>query len=118
MCQETENPLLSGSKSVSLYFVCLFVLADTCIPVGKRFSVIIVTQVDSVSYLYVLLQKATRCADIVCLVHLGTMNLTPGVFLTHNIDFFESKKLKAKLLIMINPSRELTGSLTFQIQLR
>jgi len=72
-------------------FVCLFVLADTCIPVGKRFSVIIVTQVDSVSYLYVLLQKATRCADIVCLVHLGTMNLTPGVFLTHNIDFLKLK---------------------------
>lgn len=69
-------------------FVCLFVLADTCIPVGERFSVIIVTQVDSVNYLYVLLQKATRCADIVCLVHLGTMNLTPGVLLTHNIDFF------------------------------
>lgn len=48
-----RNALLSGSKSI--YFVCLFVLADTYIPIGKRSSVL-------------MLQRLSLCKLLVCVI--------------------------------------------------
>lgn len=75
-CQETENPSLPGSKSTLVYFVCLFWLTHPSSKETFCFNGYKGGHFVNGKHLYLLLQEAYVCVDIVSFVHLGTRNLT------------------------------------------